>query len=171
MSREFDFLQSPVNRARVAWLLITLAWALQMTALSTSGFNSCRTRSLLVQLLTAWHIQLAPHTIGILHTLLRKLAHLTTYAVLTLLLYRTVTGRWLAWRPSIAWRCVAGASLFALIDEFHQLFVPERGASLLDCGIDTTGAVLAMLLLYGRWRLARESGKPLTGLTNPAVRY
>jgi len=36
------------------------------------------------------------------------------------------------------------------------MFVPGRGASLIDCGIDTTAAAVAMLLVSQQWRLADE---------------
>jgi VanZ family protein len=48
---------------------------------------------------------------------------------------------------------VAGA--YSLTDEFHQTFVPGRGPSLIDCGIDTTGAALGALVFYGRRLFAR----------------
>jgi len=43
---------------------------------------------------------------------------------------------------------------YAASDEFHQLFVPSREASVLDVLIDTAGAVFALLLIWfiGRWR-------------------
>jgi VanZ family protein len=45
------------------------------------------------------------------------------------------------------------AGLFSLADEYHQSFVPGRTASLVDSGIDTTGALLGMVLLYAGRRL------------------
>ena len=36
------------------------------------------------------------------------------------------------------------------------MFVPGRGASLIDCGIDTTGGTVAMLPVYQQWRLTDE---------------
>ncbi len=45
------------------------------------------------------------------------------------------------------------AAGYSLTDELHQWFVPGRGASLLDCGIDTSGAGIGMLVIYLRHRL------------------
>ena len=84
-----------------------------------------------------------------LHHLIRKLAHLSEYAMFALLLYGALGGgRSYAWQARRAAWCIAIAGVYSLTDEFHQLFVPERGASLLDSALDTTGGALAMLVLY-----------------------
>jgi len=46
---------------------------------------------------------------------------------------------WLPWLLAI---------LFAITDEIHQSFVPGRHPSILDVGIDGTGAGLALLITY-----------------------
>jgi VanZ family protein len=48
---------------------------------------------------------------------------------------------------------VVVAGLFSLTDEYHQSFVPGRTASIKDCGLDTFGALLGMVLLYAGRRL------------------
>ena len=58
------------------------------------------------------------------------------------------------WRPRQASWCVVVASAYSLTDELHQVFSPGRHASLIDCGIDTTGAAIAMVLVYGCSRLS-----------------
>ena len=87
----------------------------------------------------------------------RKCAHVTEYAILAILLWRALrkpedsvrTWSWPA-AGSIAFL----AMLFAAGDEFHQLFVPTRGASAVDVMIDTAGAVLGLLSVWivGRCR-------------------
>ena len=52
------------------------------------------------------------------------------------------------WRLRRASWCVFIAAAYSLTDEFHQAFVPGRNASLGDCGIDATGAAIAIALLY-----------------------
>jgi VanZ family protein len=87
----------------------------------------------------------------------RKCAHVIEYAILAMLLWR-------AWRGSTAsaspwqWTTTARIALLAMLyaasDEFHQLFVASRQASVMDVLIDTAGAVLGLLFLWaiGRWR-------------------
>jgi VanZ family protein len=70
---------------------------------------------------------------------LRKLAHMTEYAILAVLFLRA-TG-------SYAW-AFALAVTYAATDEFHQLFVRGRHGSPLDVGIDAIGALAGLAL----WR-------------------
>ena len=71
---------------------------------------------------------------------LKKLAHVTVYAILTVLLFRalrlhiTHKGRALLMAALVA-------ILYAVSDEWHQTFVPGREGTLRDVGIDAIGAV------------------------------
>jgi hypothetical protein len=69
---------------------------------------------------------------------LRKLAHITIYAVLWLTLARATDWR----RPILA---TAIAILYAISDEFHQSFVEGRHGTPVDVAIDTLGMALAAL--------------------------
>jgi VanZ family protein len=129
-------------RRVVIWRLIALAWALNMFWMSTETFSGDRSRPLLASLLDLLHINLSAITFGFLHTLLRKLAHVSEYAILASLLYLSLLGRGYAGR----W-CIVACSVFSLADELHQSFVPSRGPSLIDCAIDVTGAVIGLILV------------------------
>ncbi len=83
--------------------------------------------------------------LGTWDLVLRKLAHMTEYAILGALLYRA-TGR--------APVALALASAYAVTDEFHQTFVSGRHGSPVDWAIDTAGAAIGVAL-YGYWRRAR----------------
>jgi VanZ family protein len=91
-------------------------------------------------------------------TFVRKCAHLTEYAILSLLVWRAlrrpVRNDPRPWRWSQAGVTLLIAALYASTDEFHQRFVPTRQASVVDVCIDTCGAAIALLLLWllGRWR-------------------
>jgi VanZ family protein len=78
--------------------------------------------------------------LGTWDLVLRKLAHLTEFAILGALMHRAVG------RVGLA---IALGSLYAATDEFHQAFVDGRVASPLDWGIDTAG-VIAGVLLYAK---------------------
>ena len=76
--------------------------------------------------------------------LLRKIAHFTEFACLGVLL------SWLAHLKGekgfhLFALALLGGLLTACIDESIQLMVPERGPSLVDVWIDTSGAALAAL--------------------------
>jgi VanZ family protein len=61
----------------------------------------------------------------------------------------------MGWDRKRAWIALILAIGYALSDEFHQMHVPGRHASLLDALLfDTGGALLALL---GAWLLIRKS--------------
>lgn len=76
--------------------------------------------------------------------LLRKLAHLTEYAILGALLLRATRRPWVA---------LGLTAVYAASDEVHQHFVEGRHGAPLDVAIDTVGAfagILAWRALAGR---------------------
>lgn len=82
----------------------------------------------------------------------KKLGHVLIYAALAVAyLHALAPGRRPTWRQGLA--AVVLAGLYGATDEFHQSFVPGRGAGLADVGIDTFGAALGVLL--GGWLLRR----------------
>ena len=85
--------------------------------------------------------------LGTWDTILRKIAHVTEYAILGALLTRAVR------RPGLA---LALAVLYAASDEVHQLFVEGRHGSPLDVLIDTAGA-LAGVIAWQRLTARRTS--------------
>ncbi len=136
--------------------VVTLAWAGMIFTLSTGTYGSSFSAWLLREFLRLLHLEVSPPTFGVLHFCLRKLAHLTEYGIFSSLLYGSLErGRSLEWRARTALWCVLMAGAYSLTDEFHQSFVPGRTASWMDCGIDTVGAFLGMLLVYGNDRLTR----------------
>jgi VanZ family protein len=82
--------------------------------------------------------------------LARKGAHLTEYAVLSLLFWRGIRKSSTHDSPPWSWgqsgQAVLYVAVFAATDEFHQLFVPGREASVHDVIIDTTGGILGILV-------------------------
>lgn len=142
-----------VRLTSVVWWTLTFGWAIQIFWLSTATFNPRFSALLLAQVLGFLHLSVSPPTFGLLHAALRKLAHLVEYAVFALLLYGPSVGEGRRyWRPRRALVCILAAAAYSLTDEFHQIFAAGRHASLLDCGLDTTAAAMAMLLPYTRDR-------------------
>lgn len=88
----------------------------------------------------------------------RKLAHMTEYFILYQLAWRVaqlyLRGGQAWWLPWL------GCVLYAATDEYHQTFVPGRGASPVDVGIDSLGALLSLgaRYLWVRYRHRREAG-------------
>lgn len=81
--------------------------------------------------------------------LLRKVAHVTEYAVLTLSWARAVAGLAPRGRARRAAPALAAAVAlgWAVSDEWHQTFVPGRVGSPRDVAIDAVGIAVALALL------------------------
>lgn len=80
------------------------------------------------------------------HTLIRKIAHMTEYGVLCLLFLQY--WKTYAFTPKrIFLFAFLGSSLYAVLDECHQLFIPGRIGSFIDVMIDCCG-VLAVLMMF-----------------------
>lgn len=97
--------------------------------------------------------------------ILRKIAHMIEYGLLVILLLRMFFNnekikedlkKGNASQQNMLYREIIAAGilvslLYALSDEFHQVFVPGRSGSLWDAGIDFVGIVLGTFL-YDRKR-------------------
>lgn len=84
-----------------------------------------------------------------IHSLVRKLAHVTEYFLLTLSLFLPLHV-FLKNKYSFLFRLIATVTLsvlFAALDEFHQTLVAGRHGCISDVGIDSLGILLAALLL------------------------
>jgi VanZ family protein len=80
---------------------------------------------------------------------MRKLAHVSEYAVLAALLYRAFVHTALKGRRTLsAGLVLLLCAAYAATDEFHQSFVPSRTASMRDVMIDICGAMLAVILYW-----------------------
>jgi VanZ family protein len=105
--------------------------------------------------------------------LLRKCAHATEYAVLTLLWARALAGLVPRTRTGLLAPGVAAAValVWAVSDEWHQTFVPGRVGSPRDVAIDAAGIAIALALL--RWGpvadrlLERTPGRGPVGPARP----
>lgn len=76
---------------------------------------------------------------------IRKLAHFSEYAVMGILV-RYILAQWVQKKGKVRWLGVLWIFLSAALDEFHQLFVPDRYGSLADVFLDTLGGVFGILL-------------------------
>jgi VanZ family protein len=149
-------------RVIITWA-ITLAWAGNISFLSTGSYGGSVTGWLLREILSLGHIHLPAPTFEIAHFLVRKLAHCTEYGMFALFLYHSFTFRQPeSWNTRSAVSAVIVAGLFSLTDEYHQSFVPGRTASIKDCGFDTFGALVAMVLLYAGRSIQRLRTKSVS---------
>jgi VanZ family protein len=97
------------------------------------------------------------HTTIIL--ILRKLAHVTEYAVLTLCWWRALRGLRIGrdFRASLAF-AIGIAIAYSATDEFHQTFVRGRHGTPVDIGVDLIGIAIAALVVTRAYARRRSLG-------------
>ena len=79
--------------------------------------------------------------------LIRKLAHMSEYAILALFTYYALIK--IAFNKRIIFQLTFLISfLYACSDEFHQLFISGRSGQFTDIIIDSTGCLIMLLFLY-----------------------
>jgi len=131
-----------VPRSRLSTWLPVAAWAILIFLFSTSHFGAEQTGAWIEPMLR-WLMPWAGlHTIQSMHFGIRKLAHFTEYGILFLLLIRgPMRGH--------AVLALTACALYALLDESHQSFVPNRTSSYYDVALDCSGALFSNFLHNG----------------------
>lgn len=85
--------------------------------------------------------------------LMKKLGHVTEFAVLAVVIHRAWTqGGIRPASPVLAWLLSVA---YALSDEYHQVYVPGRHGNPWDVAVDAFGAVIG-LALFAWWRAHRR---------------
>ena len=91
--------------------------------------------------------------LGFLDFVLRKLAHITEFAILTFLYYRAINKNNKPKKFNNHFWPIFLTLVFAISDEIHQHFVPGRFCSLKDILIDSVG------ILIGSWTYLKTRKK------------
>jgi VanZ family protein len=123
------------------WLPV-IVWLGLIYFFSTDEFSSSNT-STVVGSLASWVFpEISSQTIETIHLAVRKLGHWTEYFVLAVLVQRALlkeTGN--KWQLRHTVLTLLFILVYALSDEFHQVFVPSRTASFGDVMIDVVGGI------------------------------
>ena len=114
---------------------------------SSSEFSALNTSQIFRPLILWVFPNLSEERVAAIHFLTRKLAHFSEYAVLGILSARAFASS----ANDLVERYWFQAALllilcYALLDEFHQSFVPSRTASIYDSAIDVAGGLTALLV-------------------------
>ena len=135
--------------------------------LSTSIFSDEHTASVLAYVVAWLHLPLTARQVLILNHRIRKLAHISEYAVLSIFGFRSLQQGEGRWHLRSAVGAVLLCAAVAVCDEGFQAFMPHRGGlELRDVVLDTSGAILAQLAVWG-WRRIRP-GSHLATLAGEA---
>jgi VanZ family protein len=123
-----------------------VAWAAFVLFASTANFSASNTSRIIRPLLLRLFPHISEASINQVHFYVRKTAHFTEYALLALLAGRALrTSGLAALRRS--WWLVSFAlvAVVALVDEYHQSFLPSRTGTIYDSLLDMTGGATALL--------------------------
>jgi VanZ family protein len=128
-----------------------VTWLVFISVASSDSFSANNTSRIIGPLVLWLFPNTSPETMAVIHLVTRKVAHFTEYAILAYLAARAFRG---SPRRGIAnrWFIISLALVvcYALLDEYHQSFVPSRTASIYDSFIDMTGGLVALLIIRRR---------------------
>ena len=145
---------------RFKYWLPAICVAILISVFSTHYFSSQQTARAIIPILH-WLFPFATHrTLNRMHTLIRKLAHVTEFGLFSITVFYGVRGNRSGWKPTWALYTLLIAITYAGLDEWHQTFVPLREARVRDVVIDATGALLAQLLVWVYAKLHHNSTAP-----------
>jgi len=143
-----------MDALRVWWP--ALVWSSLIFIASSDSLSSEHTGLIVVPLLHWLFPSMSSDNVELIHHVIRKTAHVVEYFIFFLLVYRGIRGSRKGFHWSwglVAW---AIAAVYSLSDEFHQIFVESRGPSLWDSLLDSTGALVALLVLFVLYRYSRR---------------
>jgi len=128
-----------------------IVWLAFISFASSDEFNAGNTSRIIGPLVLWLFPGTSPDTLAVVHLTTRKIAHFTEYAILGFLAARAFRT---SPQPAIRRRwfliCASLIVVYALMDEYHQSFVPSRTASIYDSMIDIAAGLTALLIVRKR---------------------
>jgi len=128
-----------------------IVWLAFISFASSDSFSAGNTSRIIGPLILWLFPNTSPETLAVVHFITRKLAHFTEYAILGFLAARAFR---MSPRAAIRSRWFLISLIlvvtYALIDEYHQSFVPTRTPSIWDSLIDIAGGLTALLIVRRR---------------------
>jgi hypothetical protein len=132
-----------------------MVWIALIAIESTDSFSAQHTGHILYALAIRLFGEINLQDFLIFHHYLRKTGHVLGYGMLSLLMLR-------GWRATLdcaqlwVWRAAllawVGTVFVASMDEWHQSFIPSRGASGWDVALDSVASLVFLMIAYLWWR-------------------
>lgn len=135
------------NKKILAWTLL-IGWMMVIFIYSAQpGEVSSEKSEFVIYIFNLLGIDLNGYFGELSSFIVRKAAHMTEYLILFILSCNL-------WRlylkdNKVLYSSFLTAFLYACTDEFHQLFVPGRAGMFRDVMIDSSGALIGLLLIWG----------------------
>jgi VanZ family protein len=145
----------------VRYWMPAIIWMALIFLGSTDMLSAEHTSRFLVPFFRWLDPQISLATLNAIQVGVRKLGHLTEYAILAMLLWRALRSgtRWQMKMSILLLVAALVCAIFAASDEFHQSFVPSRTSSPRDVMIDICGAFLGLAVC---WMFARRKSATVT---------
>lgn len=141
---------------KYVWLILLVLWMGVIFYFShqPGDVSGGQSGEILVKigLLTEEDLALGTDKAQMLQFIIRKSAHMGVYFILSILGIFTFRSFKINNYYRLAWIM---ASIYAVTDEFHQSITPDRGPSVKDVFIDSTGAIIGIIvymMINKRWR-------------------
>ena len=138
------------------WLPVAL-WML-LIFLGSSDSRSGPRSSRIIGPIVRWVFpDISEPALDMIVAVLRKVAHVLEYAVLAALVWRARRGPVREaerhWNGAHARFALLISVVYAVTDEMHQAFVPNRGPNLWDVVLDAAGAAFGLCVIWLYFRL------------------
>lgn len=144
-----------MKKKYLKWAFVII-WAVVIFMFSSqTGEVSDNNNRFIVYLFKMTGINLDLYFGGIIHFIIRKLAHFLEYFTFYYLIYNALIED--LNRRSALIASLAVVFMYACTDEIHQAFIPGRGPAIRDVLIDTGGGFLCMLLKILRKKLKPQN--------------
>lgn len=132
--------------AVIIWMIVIFIFS-AMTGEESGNLSSGLVHALLKNIPLLAESELA-------HIVVRKLAHMTEYAIFCLLIINLEKQIGFKIRLKHILIGIFISCIYAMTDEYHQSFVNERSGNIIDVGIDTLGAAIAgiIVLIVSRFK-------------------
>ncbi|WP_300627523.1 VanZ family protein [uncultured Thomasclavelia sp.] len=129
---------------KIRYFLPMIIWMIFIFIMSNTNGNDSSSQSNFFANIILQFINIDKETLTFL---IRKLAHISEYAILALFTYYALIK--IAFNKRIIFQITFLISfLYACSDEFHQLFISGRSGQFTDIIIDSTGCLIMLLFLY-----------------------
>src|SRR5258708_31701416 len=128
---------------------LPVLWVALVLVLGSASFAARETATFVLPVLKAVLPGVPVATLEAIHMVLRKVCHLTEYAVLALLWFRALLARVRRTPHAAAWIALGVCLLCAFVDGAHQAMLPMRTGSARDLVIHAHGALGILISLRG----------------------
>ena len=128
------------NYIVISWILVLACMIVIFCLSAQNGEESSELSGSFVMSILNWM------GITISEALLRTFAHMLEFMGLALLLFNAIYATWENKLTSVF--AFSGTVLYAITDEIHQIFVPDRAFQLSDILVDSTGALIGFIASF-----------------------